>query len=77
MKNNVRLSKNTGEGTSQQKASLEMTATAIEHLNEELMDMAEIINKITLSSQFLCENAKILTEKAEQSVEDYEEDEIE
>lgn len=73
MKNNVELSKITGQGTQQQRMSLEEMSKSIEKLNDELLQMAEGIAKIAVSSQFLCENAKMLTEHTEQAGDEDEE----
>jgi methyl-accepting chemotaxis protein len=70
MKKNVELSRATGTGTLEQKKALEMTGHSVEILNNDLMLMAENIAKIAVSSQFLCENAKLLTEQTEQNIGD-------
>jgi len=77
MKKNVELSNATSVGTEEQKAALNSSSQAIEKLNIELLEMAESISKIALTSQFMCESAKILTEQAEKSISDEEEEDKE
>ncbi len=73
MKKNVELSNATSSGTKEQKDALNNSSQAIEKLNLELLEMAESISKIAITSQFMCESAKILTEQAEKSITDEEE----
>ncbi len=77
MKKNVELSNATSAGTEEQKTALNSSSQAIEKLNIELLEMAESISKIALTSQFMCESAKILTEQAEKSISDEEEEDKE
>jgi hypothetical protein len=70
IKKNVELSNATSTGSIQQKVALNSSAKAIEKLNLELLDMADSIQKIAISSQFTCESAKLLNEQAEKSISD-------
>ena len=70
MKKNVELSQATSVGTTEQKTALHTSAKVIEKLNKELLEMADVIARISISSQFMCESAKMLTEQADKSITD-------
>jgi hypothetical protein len=68
MNKNIDLAKLSGSGTEEQKSAHESASKAIESLNVELTEMAEAINIISVTSQVISEDAKILIKKAEETL---------
>ncbi|HOM89035.1 MAG TPA: hypothetical protein PLU42_13550, partial [Spirochaetota bacterium] len=64
MEKNVELAKNIGTGTEEQKAAIESSARAIEHMNEVVSQMVDEIQKLAMTSRSILDNATALLEQS-------------
>ncbi|HXK65763.1 MAG TPA: methyl-accepting chemotaxis protein [Spirochaetota bacterium] len=64
MEKNVELAKNIGAGTEEQKAAIETSAKAIEHMNEVVAQMVDEIQQLAHTSRSILDNATALLEKS-------------
>ncbi|MEW6525529.1 MAG: methyl-accepting chemotaxis protein [Spirochaetota bacterium] len=65
MEKNVELAKNIGAGTEEQKAAIEASAKAIEHMNEVVSQMVDEIQQLAHTSRSILNNATALLEKSQ------------
>lgn len=67
MQYNIELAKSTDSGTAEQKSAIESTTRAIEHMNAEIMEMAESVRNLADTSKDIANGAALLLEKTRDS----------